>query len=964
MQNIVEKLGYNNSTNFYYYENIESCSELSFHDRKVLNEVCPNAFYLVDGKPKVIFFDGEVQNLNWEQKSKKIWNAQIPVIIVKDCGCIKVYNGVSANVSNIDKLQLDVLSEEEIGACNDFSPFSYWNITNEKFLREYQSRFSKNSLNEVMIENIKCITKKLKEEYKISFATKLILRIIFIRFLIDRGVNIGFEGLTGNVNDDQKRLMDIIGKRDSLYGLFGYLKDKFNGNLFELGSELESGLLNEEVFNLLESFLSGREEIESGQLSFLPLYDFNIIPIELISNIYEILLGDKVQQRDKAFYTPEYLADYIVNGTVGKYLQIHDECVVLDPACGSGIFLVETLQRIISKNVDEDGYVRDNSKLISLIEDNIYGVDLNPEAIDITIFSLYLLLLDYKDPKSLEGFKFPNLKDKNLFVSDFFNDEKLKKLKKIEFDVILGNPPWGSVKEGLHIRYCKENKIPMQRFEISRSFMAKVKDYSSEKTLCALVVPSKLFYNKQLPAVKFRKWLLETNEIYKFIEMSSVRELIFKKADAPAVVIMYKPLGKDCLNHEMVYISMKPNVYFNIYHIIATEKMDIKHISQKVLYTNDWAWKTCVYGTNWDIDNVQMLLENYDSLQKVIKNNNLKTAAGISDNEGKMDASDLVDRVIIDSKAIDSFYYDSTRKSIFKKDRIYRTGKIEQYNPPYCLMRKGPNCSSYRLRAAYVDDNVIFKEAISSIKGSTEQEELLHNIVGIINSSIYVYLNLMLGSSMGIEREQVFMNEIYKYPFVYDKEISKLAKSIQENNSKLENWGKRNDKYIDELDSLILKKFGLENDPFIDYAINVQIPMIHSKKWNYYEVSEVQLREYAEVFIQYWKPLMSQNGKFIEISIYPKVINKFAIFELKIVEQYVEGDIKIEWNVDSDKELLSKFMINKINEQFYYINDVIYFGDSSFYIVKTNEAKNWHKAIANIDNASVIESILSDGRED
>lgn len=71
----------------------------------------------------------------------------------------------------------------------------------------------------------------------------------------------------------------------------------------------------------------------------------NIIPIELISNIYEILLGKEKQDKDKAFYTPEYLVDYMVNRTVGRYLVNEDECKVLDPSCGSGIFLLNRFKR-------------------------------------------------------------------------------------------------------------------------------------------------------------------------------------------------------------------------------------------------------------------------------------------------------------------------------------------------------------------------------------------------------------------------------------------------------------------------------------------------------------------------------------------------------------------------------------------------------------------------------------------
>ncbi|WP_437629351.1 HsdM family class I SAM-dependent methyltransferase [Clostridium paraputrificum] len=961
MKYIIEKLGYTNSDNFYFYSNIDKCEELSFHDRKVLQEIAPCAFFVVQGKPKVLFFDYLNNERDLKKLYRKIWNSQIPIIIFNDYDSIKVYNGSSINLSKIDNLELNMMIEQELEKCDEMSPFSYWNITNERFLCEFEDYFSKDTLNRVMIKNIRCITEKLKNEYNVKFATKLILRIIFIRFLIDRGVVIGYDGFNGDVEYNKKYLLEVAKNKDSLYKFFEYLKDKFNGNLFELGSEKDDLSLTDDVFCLLGRFLSGVEEMDSGQLSFLPLYDFNIIPIELISNIYEILLGEETQKKDKAFYTPEYLADYIVKESVGTCLDIDTNCTVLDPACGSGIFLVQSLKQIISKNVDSDGYIKDNKRLVELVENNIYGVDLNPEAIDVTIFSLYLTLFDYKDPKCLSGFKLPNLKNKNLFVSDFFDDDKLKDLKKIDFKFIIGNPPWGKVTTGLHLKYCNDNGIKQQRQEISRSFIAKVKDYSKEDTTCALVVPSKLFYNQQLPAIQFRKSLLKNSKILRVVEMSSVRKLIFKEADAPAAIIFFKYSNENCLGNNMIHISLKPNMFFKLYNIIAMEKHDLKKIQQRMLYENDWAWKVCVYGTDWDIDNIRYLKRNFKSLNEIFLENKLETAAGISDNSGSYDATCHIGRKIIEATSVNTFFYDGSNKATFNKKMVHRIGKTELYHPPYCLMRKGPNCKTYRLRAAFVDDDVIFKQAISAIKGTEKQKELLLNIVGILNSSLYAYLNLMLGSSMGIEREQVFMNEVYEYPFAYSKEIGELTKQIQ-NIRSVEAGQYLNDasKEIDYLDNLVLEEFGLKNNSFIDYALNVQIPMINSSKLGYKEVTIETLTKYTEIFKEYWKPMMEQQGKFISMILYPKVMNKFTIFELRVYNDKPQKEISIEYNIDNNKEILSRFMINKINEQFYEIKDVVYFEDTSFYIIKTNEHKNWHVARAYLDNSTVISSILSE----
>ncbi len=72
------------------------------------------------------------------------------------------------DLSELDNIRLQFVLEEEHKKCSEASPFSYWNITNEQFLREYQIAFSKDTLNQVMIKNIKCITEKLKKQYRVK----------------------------------------------------------------------------------------------------------------------------------------------------------------------------------------------------------------------------------------------------------------------------------------------------------------------------------------------------------------------------------------------------------------------------------------------------------------------------------------------------------------------------------------------------------------------------------------------------------------------------------------------------------------------------------------------------------------------------------------------------------------------------------------------------------------------------
>ena len=563
IETVIHRLGYHNSEKLFYLSEIDKCTDLSWHDRRVLSELAPYAVYVVDGRVLTVFFD-DLNSRTDVELHGKIWNAQMPIIISDEGNYIRIYNGKSMDLGVDKKIRLRDIVTYDLSQCDEKNTFSYWNVTNSLSLDLYEKSMDKKSLNEFLIDNLRYITKKLKDEYKISFANKLMLRVLFIRYLIDRGVNIGYMGLNDDVKHSQETFLNIVQNKDDFIELIKYLKERFNGNLFEVDEQKEKSEITEEALSMLHSFLTAKEEMKTGQLCLFPFYDFNIIPSELISNIYEILLGKERQDKDKAFYTPEYLVDYIVNRTVGKYLVNENECKVLDPSCGSGIFLVKALQKILERNADSNGFLQDKDRINALVKDNIYGIDYNEEAVDVTIFSIYVTLFDYQDPKSLEQFRLPLLKNENILFGDFFDEEKMRSIEKVDFKFILGNPPWGSVKQQNYKKYCADRKIIAQNGEICVAFLLKVQEIGNSDTECSLVIPSKILYKGKSPSIALRNRLLTNTQLEQVLEISAVRRQIFKGAAAPATVLSFL-CKKSSLNHKVEYISLKPNKYLKLF---------------------------------------------------------------------------------------------------------------------------------------------------------------------------------------------------------------------------------------------------------------------------------------------------------------------------------------------------------------------------------------------------------------
>lgn len=952
IQCIIKRLGYENSENLLYLSEINNCEKISWHDKRVINELFPYAVYVVDDSVLVAFFSDLFERSD-EDIQCKIWNAQIPIIISDEGNWVKIYSGKSIRLDAGKKIQLSDIANYNLGQCDETNNFSYWNITSSRTISLYEKGSAKKNLDDFLIGNLKFLTSELKEKYHISFANKLVLRILFIRYLIDRGVCIGYKGLDSNIKETQKKFLEIVREKDEIFSLFKFLKREFNGNLFEMDEEREWREISDFALVMLYDFMTAQIEMKTGQYSLFPFYDFNIIPIELISNIYEILLGKEKQDKDKAFYTPEWLVDYIIQRTVGKSLIRNKECIVFDPSCGSGIFLVKVLRKILEKN-SVDGYIYDKGEINRLVQRNIYGVDYNEEAVDVTIFSLYITLFDFQDLKSLKEFQLPLLKGKNIIFGDFFDEDILKPIREIKFEYIVGNPPWGRVQQEGYKKYCVSKNVIPQDGEISIAFLLKVQEVGNENTECSLIVPSKILYKGKKPSREFRKKFLSNVCMQQILEISAARKQIFKRTTAPAALLSFS-CHKALYNHKLEYISLKPNKHLKLYDIIMVEPDDFKYVLQELLLKNDWLWKVLVYGSYWDYELIDSLRKEMPTIADVAREYGLILKKGIEDHMGAgQDASHLVGRRIIDSDGcIEPFCIHLDNAYIFNKSKIHRVRSKEIFEPPYVLFKKGLNCEDYSIRAVYTEERLLYKCTISCIKGNNAIKNILLNFEGLLNSSLFTYLNFMLGSSVGIEREQVFLEELVRFPYAYSENLVELVKKMHlaiQNNLPTEEIKKK-------INNCVFEMYGVQNNHFINYALNVQIPMLCG---NYIEAkcNHAMLIQYAEVFSSVWKKRLERISLSYLINLYPNIKGKYAAFYMQFSFDKKDNTINIVEEVDDNFELLTNFMIYKLNDCFYQTKNIGEFNDDGFVIVKPIESKNWQAAMAIKDSYKVLNTVL------
>ena len=126
---------------------------------------------------------------------------------------------------------------------------------------------------------------------------------------------------------------------------------------------------------------------------------------------------------------------------------LRDTYKILDPACGSGVFLVGAYRRLVEAWQSRNQWKRPTlyRHMLQLLSGNIFGVDKDAQAVELTIFSLCITLAGHLEATRIwEELRFPKLKGSNLFAQDFFQLIQVYRHFTEPFDLVIGNPPFGS----------------------------------------------------------------------------------------------------------------------------------------------------------------------------------------------------------------------------------------------------------------------------------------------------------------------------------------------------------------------------------------------------------------------------------------------------------------------------------------------------------------------------------------
>ncbi|MCA9960356.1 MAG: N-6 DNA methylase, partial [Anaerolineales bacterium] len=463
---------------------------------------------------------------------------------------------------------------------------AFWNTTEGRKI-DYETRADKQ-----LIDSLGQMRKLLAEAgLSNQVAYTLLGRSIFIRYLEDRGALSGewIAQATNGAAQDYRQALSA--GRAATYQLFAALSRRFNGDLFPVEADEEN--VTESHLHILLDFLN-RTNLATGQLSLWP-YNFAYIPIELISHIYDTFIED--QRSSGAYYTPLLLADFMLEETMGDEV-IRPDMTVLDPACGSGIFLVGAFRRLVQAwKRQYDGMTPND--LQQILRHSIYGVDKKREAVRIAAFSLYLEILNHLTNEQIqdESFRFPTLQQKNLYVSDFFAVEVDAHLANHKFDRIIGNLPWG---KGTLTKPATEwlttNKYVVGGKQAAPAFMLRLPQFCSEHGEIAVLVPTKssILVTSE-PHQAFRERFFRTFHVRAVVNFSAVRHELFESATSPVTAVFYTAHTPNW-DTNLVYAVPKPSPLSQRLKAIVLDTTEIKFLNRVELLTQPHLWKIAQWG--------------------------------------------------------------------------------------------------------------------------------------------------------------------------------------------------------------------------------------------------------------------------------------------------------------------------------------------------------------------------------
>ena len=787
-----------------------------------------------------------------------LWNhAVTPILVLFSDTEIRVYSGrslparpdeeidagfrrVEASVLDATRLALEL--EQKLVSIE----------TGEIFAKSADSFNREAAVDAYLLENLIVLAEQLSEvdtkrPLTPTHVQRFLIQVIFTCYAIEREMVTGKlfkeDPILGQLSPEYG-LRELFEEHppaaagDVLFKVFARFKTVFNGTIFAGSLSDQRRGLNAEHMGLLRRFLAG-ESLKSGQrmLGFWA-YEFKHIPIETISCIYEGFLkfstekedelGDKTssggstKKQGGVYYTPPVLAETVIDMALTDGETPLLESRVLDPACGSGAFLVAVFNRMAHEWQRANPTRRNSTRakaLRELLQTQIVGMDKEIAACEITCFSLYLAFLDQLTPsdvfelhKALGGDSdreegvgvLPNLllregdrqrvDDPRTVVCRNFFDAELS-LPVERFDLIVGNPPWVSrenVRDRVFLKWRdskgKDDNVYAPQKEMSCGFAWRCLDLLGDGGIACLLLPAAVLMNDT--AKSFQRRFFGEATVDRVVNFADLHHFLFKDAKRPCIAVRYGPLAESTETDDTAgwvrYETPRADTESRQGGPVHVFEDDMRWVRVNEIMGERRpyrAWKDRLWGTERDLRLLQRLddlprLREHVALARCSKPRRWIEGQGFQPYSATDEAQDATkhhawwkptDRFLEATDRFDFVVLPEEHEMIRDRFRELRRLPPERlFRNPKVIVAQG----TQTLKVGFCESLILFRHSLQAIAGPKEDAPLLRFLTAVLNSRFAEYYLFHTSANQGVERRKTLFKELLELPFPLPEQLS------------------------------------------------------------------------------------------------------------------------------------------------------------------------------------------------
>lgn len=710
-------------------------------------------------------------------------------------------------------------------------------------------------------------------------------------------------------------------------------------------------------------------------------YNFSIIPVELISSIYEMFAHafDSKKARDMGMhYTPVNLVDLVLSHV---FTRVPKDGKILDPACGSGLFLVESLRRLVSLRA-ANGADLTGQLVRETLYRQIYGIDISFDAVQIAAFSLYLASLELDpEPQPLNQLKFKPLIGSSLFVSDFFDENAAfnfaEPFRSKGFAAIVANPPWTRGKEGgSAVEYTQRRQHSVSGPNPDQAFLWRARDFAGALTEVGFVMSSRPFFRHHARARHALGEILRTFGPRLLVNLSRLRHDLFATSTGPAMVFIasVSPSTGDAL---LTFASADASAGFKQHGIIEISPDMVKRLPLERILQDDDLLKVASWGTVRDFSLIRRLRIAHPSLGRLIGTHGWAASQGFirgASDRGKL-APSLYGLKWLPGGAMRRYWIDVARLQLLPRWKLERPRSRENYQGPLLVVllvvRRG--IAEPRVSAAFCPSDLVYTENYFGIPVPRRETVWAHYLNAVLNSRLATYFLFFTSSSWGVERDEVKPNDLRRLPIAPLPKDDYLRRLLDLERTLRSSYGS-DEVARNAMDDLVFDLYDLEDAERIlvrdgvDVTLGLGVRQSQSSAGPAASLADV--KQYARQLVLAFRGLLTPSRTALPVAeVYRMTGGPLCAIRLTRQSSPVaSADVEVRV-IDSAPisgifTSLSRMLQAEFGQELFSRRILRIYADTDLYIVKPAERRYWTLAAALNDADAILSEHLTtrDGR--